>query len=157
MVTGIMGPLPRSGVPSYMGASTRAGDGDRALPSSTGVGDGALFSSSATPLGGGVPAVSSPLLGYLLRPYLGSGPHRPSLSQGQQRAVPWAVLWQFALRRSDRQPLARLSSSPKHCRINIRGSTTKKIQSKITTPKSNSTKKETFLDKLTDWNFRAPQ
>jgi hypothetical protein len=42
-------------------------------------------------------------------------------------------------------------------RINIRGSTTKKTQSKITTPKSNFMKKETFLDKLADWSFGAPQ
>jgi hypothetical protein len=42
-------------------------------------------------------------------------------------------------------------------RINIQGSTTKKTQSKITTPKSNFTKKETFLDKLTEWSFGAPQ
>ena len=50
-------------MPSYVGASTGAGDGDGALLSSTGTGDGALFSSPTTLLGGGVPAVSSPLVG----------------------------------------------------------------------------------------------
>ena len=63
IVTGIIGPLPRSDMPSYVGASTGAGDGDGALLSSTGTGDGALFSSPTTLLGGGVPAVSSPLVG----------------------------------------------------------------------------------------------
>ena len=63
-VEGIIGPFPWSGAPSYVGASTGAGDG--ALFSSTGVGDGALFFSSTTLLGGGVPAVPSPLVGVLI-------------------------------------------------------------------------------------------
>ena len=63
MVMGIIGPLPRLAEPSCVGAT--AGVGDGALPPSIGVGDGTSCPSSATLLGGGVPAVASPLVGVL--------------------------------------------------------------------------------------------
>ena len=90
-----------------------------------------------------------PLSGCSPRPCRGSGPHRPPPPQQQRRAAPHAALWQFVPRRSARRPSARSFSSSKNiARINIRGCTTRKTQSRLTTPKFKPTKKELFLINL---------
>jgi len=65
-VEGIIGPLPWSGAPSCVEASTGG--------SSTQAGDGVLFSSSATLLDWGVPTVPSSLIGALVSAPIEPGP-----------------------------------------------------------------------------------
>jgi len=132
-----------------VGAFTECGVG--ALPSSTRAGDEALFSSSAALLEGGVPAVSSPLVGVLALASSWGRVLVAHLCRSHNGGLLYGLLWGSSL--CDIMIGSRRLSCLRArniARINIRGSSTRTTQFKVTTPILNSTIKETFLARLTD-------